>query len=132
MTSKYKIVIAIVVVILALVAFSLFNPIKTSSTLGSTLAVQSRVATSSFQTATVNTARILFATSTSCSSRIISTQGTEIKLTFSDYSGQRPTGVNGHSQLASTTVAYDSELYGCDAVWVYPFGTNTLTLTETR
>lgn len=99
---------------------------------GTTGGVPSVVATSSFQSTTAGTARILFATSTKCSSRVISTQAGAIKLTFSDFSGQRPTGVNGHDQSASTTVAYPAENYGCDAVWVYPYGTNTLTVTETR
>lgn len=94
--------------------------------------VPSTVATSSFQSTTGGTARILFATSTQCVSRIISTQSGAIKLTFSDFTGQRPTGVNGHQQNASTTELYPSGDYGCNAVWVFPFESNTITVTETR
>ena len=93
--------------------------------------LQATIATSSFQGVVINTAELVFATS-SCSSRTITTGDTNVRLVFSDVLGQRPTGTNGHLQVASTTVTYDSGLYGCDAVWVYPYGTATLTLTEAR
>lgn len=73
----------------------------------------------------------LFATS-SCSSRIITTYVSPVMLTFSDYAGQVPTGTFGHLQAASTTVAYDSGLYGCGLVKAYSFAAQTITTTETR
>jgi len=121
-----KAIITILVGFLGLLGFNVVN------NLGSATGIQSTVATSSFQVVTAGTAQRLFATSTLCSARIITTQAGAIKLTFSDFLGQRPTGINGHIQTASTTVEYDSKIYGCNAVWVYPYGTDTLTLTETR
>ena len=88
-----------------------------------------KIATSTFVASTADTVQLLFATSTNCTSRVIGTQS-EIKLTFSDSIGQRPTGANGHIQVASTTVVYDSGLYGCDAIYVYPYGTDTISISE--
>lgn len=89
------------------------------------------VATSSFQAVTAATAELLFATS-SCSTRVISTNGGEARLTFSDYKGDRPTSVNGVLQAASTTVTYEAEVYGCNALWVYPYATGVLNILETQ
>lgn len=121
-----KTIIGLIVGFLALLGYNV------SSNLGASTNVTATVATSSFQTVTAGTAQRLFATSTLCSTRIITTQGSAIKLTFSDFLGQRPTGINGHIQTASTTVVYDSEHFGCNSYWVYPYGTDTLTITETR
>ncbi len=77
------------------------------------------------------TASTIFATST-CTARIISTQASPIMLTFGDNQGATPTGGYGNWQAASTTVAYDSGLYGCGAVKAYSYTASTLTLTETR
>ena len=80
--------------------------------------------------ATVGTTAIsVFATS-SCSARIITTYASPVMLTFSDYSGQTPTGTFGHLQAASTTVVYDSGQYGCGLVKVYSFTTQTITVSE--
>lgn len=90
----------------------------------------STVATSSFYAITSTQSR-LFATSTACASRIISTAGGGgILLTFAD--DDIPTSSYGHWQGASTTVAYDSGLYGCGAVRGYSSVSQTITLTETR
>lgn len=95
--------------------------------------VPATVATSTVsQTVTAGTAELLFATSSDCAARIIGTAGGAIRLTFSDTLGARPTALAGHVQAASTTVAYDSGLYGCHAIWVYPYVTEPLTTTETR
>jgi hypothetical protein len=88
------------------------------------------VATSSVS-AVSRTAISLFATS-SCSARIITTAADPIMLTFSDYAAQTPSATYGHFQGASTTVAYDSGLYGCGLVKAYSFNGQDITLTETR
>jgi len=77
------------------------------------------------------TASTLFATST-CNARIITTYADPVMLTFSDYAGQTPTATFGHLQSASTTVVYDSGQYGCGLVKAYSYGTQTITVTETR
>lgn len=89
------------------------------------------IATSSNPTVT-STAALVFATSSTCSARIVSTTNTGIMLTFGDNQGKRPTGAYGHWQAASTTVAYDSGLYGCDAVFVYSSASQAISVTETR
>lgn len=81
--------------------------------------------------AVTTTASTIFATST-CTSRVISTVASPIMLTFTDAEGKTPTGVFGHLQAASTTVAYDAEIYGCGAVKAYSFVTSTITVTENR
>lgn len=92
------------------------------------------VATTSAQAVTAVTAELLFATSTanSCLARVITTQGDGIKLTFSDYNNPTPSNTVGHFQAASTTVAYDASIYGCNAVKVYSYGTQTLFISENR
>lgn len=90
------------------------------------------VATSS-NPAVSTSASLLFATSSAtCAARIISTNGDAIRLYFSDAKGQRPTNALGHLQLASTTQVYDGGQYGCNAVYVYSYSAQTITVTETR
>ena len=78
-----------------------------------------------------STAAIVFATST-CSSRIITTASSTVMITWSDRTAQTPTASFGHYQAASTTVAYDSGLYGCDLVKIYSFGSQVITVSESR
>lgn len=56
----------------------------------------------------------LFATSSTCTTRVVTTLAQPVMISFD--SAFAPTGVRGHLQGASTTVAYDSGLYGC-GVW---------------
>jgi hypothetical protein len=93
--------------------------------------LQGTLATSSIMSV-ATTATQLFATST-CSARIISTAGKAIMLTFSDYANQSPLSTFGHIQPASTTVAYDSGLYGCGLVKAYSFDNATqVTVSDVR
>lgn len=101
-----------------------------ASRVGAVAPVSVSVATTSNPTVT-STAGTLFATTT-CSSRIITTSASAIMLTFSDYSGQTPTGSFGHLQAASTTSSYDSGTYGCGLFKVFSFATQLLTVSETR
>lgn len=81
----------------------------------------------------------IFAMNTSCKSRVISTDGTSaIRISFNNIPttgnvGSTTLGASvGTIQLASTTVAYDSEIYGC-ATWnAWGYASTTLTLTETQ
>lgn len=97
------------------------------SGLSSTVATSSEIAVST-------TAITVFATSTlnTCASRIISTNGDGIMMTFTDKNGDSPTAVHGHYQAASTTIAYDAGLYGCGAWKIYGIGAGRITVTETR
>jgi hypothetical protein len=117
----------------AILVISLFFGGTTNVNASAPSGLPATVATSS--AALVNTtASMLFATSTAgqCSARIVTTYASPIMLTFSDYIGQSPTGQFGHLQGASTTVAYDSGLYGCGLVKAYSFVSQTITISESR
>lgn len=77
------------------------------------------------------TAGPVIATST-CSARIISTQGVSIMLTFSDFQGDTPTASLGIGQAASTTVAYDSGQYGCGLVKAWADAATSITVIDSR
>lgn len=89
------------------------------------------IATTSNITVGTSVTAAAIATS-SCQARIISTSASPVMLTFSDYAAQTPTGSFGHLQGASTTVAYDSGLYGCGAVKIYSFTTQLITVSDVR
>lgn len=93
---------------------------------------QSRVATSSMLALTTNTATRIFATSTNCMGRIVSTNGTAVSLSFSEFKTDVPTGSSGVYQAGSTTVAYDSSIYGCNAINAYSYATNPIYVMEVR
>lgn len=82
--------------------------------------------TSSQITLSNNIAYTLFATSTpGCISRVITTrQGQFITIKFGDYAGTVSDN-SGHSQLSSTTVAYDSAIYGCGLWTATALGTTS-------
>jgi hypothetical protein len=74
-----------------------------------------------------------------CAARIISTGGRDISLTFSGTSSSTATSTlsltlaSGHIQLASTTVTYPVETYGCGYIGLRGYGaTSTIIITETR
>ena len=124
----------IVGIILGIVAicFVIYGSVGVNkSKLGSASSgLPSSIATSSNPTVGT-TAVLLFATST-CASRVITTVASPVMLTFSDNQGKVPTGVYGHLQGASTTVAYDSGLYGCDAVRAFGFVSSAISVSESR
>lgn len=75
------------------------------------------IASSSVRTVGTSTPVTLFATSTPCLSRVISTRGQAISLSFDwKLSSTSLSETIGHIQAASTTEYYDSGLYGCSVV----------------
>lgn len=100
------------VLVCALVAYIL--GIRENVSFGSAPSgLQATVASTTAETVLAASAVTIAATS-SCSSRVVSTGAQAIVMTFSDYAGQSPTLAGfGFYQPASTTVAYDSGLYGC-------------------
>jgi hypothetical protein len=96
------------------------------------IGVTVNVASSTSQIIPARTARVLFATSTPCTTRIITSRASPLMLTFSNYNNASPTGVFGHYQAASTTVAYEAGVYGCGLVKVYADVADTITVTETQ
>ena len=130
-SNKWSIVVILGVI--ALTAFLIFqNAQRVDGAAFTGLAASVSSSTPNYSLAAgVNT---LFASSTGCTARIISTQGGTggVMLTFSDYIGQSPTGISGHYQAASTTEVYDSGLYGCGKVRAWSFTTGIIGLTETQ
>lgn len=87
---------------------------------------------SSTQRNVSGTASMLMATTSNCAARVVTTASSSVMLTFSDHFGQTPSAILGHWQAASTTVAYDAGIYGCDRFSVYSFAPQLITITETR
>lgn len=87
------------------------------------------VGTSTQFTLLAGTAGTLVATS-SCSSRVVSTQNSGILLTFDDR--YIPTLGVGFWQGASTSVAYDSGLYGCGQMKAISAGAQVITVMDVR
>lgn len=72
----------------------------------------------------------------SCKARVVSTTGlSAVMLVFgdpgnNDLSSTTLSGAVGHWQGASTTVAYDSGIYGCGRWSAYSYATQTITVSE--
>lgn len=73
----------------------------------------------------------LFATST-CVTRIITTGTKNIRLKFFDFATPVLSSTVGHLQTASTTVSYDSGIYGCGLVTGLSTDADTVTVSEIR
>lgn len=100
--------------------------------------LMSRVATTSTIAVgpNVNTVPTSLFGTTQCSSRVISTASENIYLSFASV-GSTTISVSGYPklgfvQLASTTVAYDSGIYGCGLVSARAVATATITIMETN
>jgi len=77
----------------------------------------------------------VFAKLPSCATRVISTKATAIMLTFDDrnptnISSSTLTNMVGFWQAASTTIAYDAELYGCGRWFGWSSASTTITTAE--
>lgn len=87
--------------------------------------------TTSFSLATPGVVRQITSTTTTCASRIVTTDnGGGIGLNFNDQPLRD--GFYGHWQAASTTVIYDGELYGCGVMRARSVASSTVTVTETQ
>ena len=72
-------------------------------------------------------------TQPTCKSRVISTTDSAIMVSFDDVTGFGSTtisGTAGHWQAGSTTVAYDSALYGCGLVSAFGYSSTTITVSS--
>ncbi len=117
----YVLFAAAVVAVLFLVSYSNYTAHASApSGLTAVIATTSQITVG----ATISGAPIL-ATST-CTARIVSTGPRAVSLTMSDKTGQVPSGIFGYYQAASTTVAYDSGLYGCGALRAFGAGADSV------
>ena len=137
--TKYILGIGLLAALVAL--FVLFDRVPTNAAAPSGLPAAIASSSRSVLVGTTSPTTIFSAT-TNCASRVISTLSQPILLTISTSSGGAlqniPTATNGIFQGASTTVAYDSGLYGCGEVSVYGYQfsvsvpSTTITILETR
>lgn len=129
MTSTDKFIAGIVLVLLIVAAIYIGNPVAHAS---APSGLPATVSTSSSAAIGAGTVTLLAATSSNCAARVVSTGGSAALMTFSDNQGLQPTGVYGVFQPASTTVAYDSGLYGCNAIRIFSYTAQPVSITETR
>lgn len=71
----------------------------------------------------------------SCGARVVSTKESAISITFADPSNgdiasTTLTSMVGFYQAASTTIAYDAELYGCGRWFGHSSASSTITVAE--
>ena len=135
-----KIVVAIFAV-LAICLFIFLNESKPASA-SAPLGLVATVATSSTRVVGPSTAYNAILgdymgtttneTLTPCDSRIISTTGGAIMISFGSLASTSLSGSQGSYQAPSTTVAYDSGLYGCGYWLFYAYASTTITISETR
>jgi hypothetical protein len=133
--ATYRTIIAAGILILlgAVVGVGLTGSDKLSSAPSGLPATQRIATTTVVGPQSVTT---IFANKASCASRVISTtDGTnqEILVIFGNPTNgdiATPTGIVGHAQAGSTTVAYDSGIYGCGAWEAYATASTTLLLSE--
>lgn len=76
----------------------------------------------------------LFATTTACTARLVTTTSQGVMITFSEKNAIVPTATIGHWQAASTSINYDAGVYGCDSWRVFGGGggNSNLTVAEFR
>jgi len=110
---KKEIILGIIAVIIA--GFVVFVSLKDTprSDASAPAGYATGFSTSSIATLVQDIPLTLFATSTDCTSRVITTIGFPITIKFGDHARWTLTSNTGHRQLASTTVEYDSGIYGC-------------------
>lgn len=79
----------------------------------------------------------IFAENTACKARVVTTSGlSAVMISFDDIpaagnvGSTTVSGTVGHWQAASTTVAYDAELYGCGTWNAYGYASSTITVSE--
>lgn len=87
-----------------------------------------RVYVNTTQVVGASSINTIFSAKNMCSTRVISTVGSPIRLSFD--SDLTPTINVGILQAASTTVTYQSDVYGCGIVRGFAEASTTITKTE--
>jgi len=121
----------IITISLLVVVFTFFSFYESKNVLSSAPSGGMALVASSTQKVTVGTEAptTIFNAKYSCTNRVITTYANPIMLTFATstdlISTVEPTATFGHLQSASTTMAYDSGLYGCGVWQVYGYTAST-------
>lgn len=141
MTYTHKItILAVVSAILLLAALLPFINVQKAEVVGSAeIGTISRLdfATTTTVGPEARPAVRIFSNDSDCDARVVTTRGdSAIMISFGepinvgDISSTTVLGATGHLQLASTTVVYDSGLYGCGQWHAYGFASTTITVSE--
>lgn len=131
MTYSFIRIASFVALVLAVFALVNFSAEMYRADAATPPGLKADIATSS-RVAVGTTVALLSATSTNCSARIVSTGGSAVRLGFTNKFGTTTNGTTGLEQAASTTVAYDASIYGCDSVTAYSYATAFINFYETR
>lgn len=128
--SIYALVLAV-----TLLAVALFFNQSTPAIGSGWLGFQSHIQSATSTTVGPDEIITLFADeeSATCHSRVITTTGSAIMISFDDVAGHGSTTISGeigHWQDASTTVAYDSGQYGCGLLSAYGYSSSTVTISS--
>ncbi len=140
MTKTINLILSLAVICGAMFLTMLFLTGKAfgsaPSGLYSTIATTSQVTVGPNKPNVASSTVPVFLNAPNCASRVITTYNSEIKLLFSNSmfssTTPNPSATFGHTQLASTTVVYDSGQYGCGYVNAYGFASTTITISEFR
>lgn len=129
MTRALPIALFVIALAVLLYALGILTP---RSFAGAPSGLPTTIATSSTPTVSGTvTVPVIATSSPRCTVRIISTTVADgIRISFTDKQGFVPSATQGMWQPASTTVAYDSGLYGCGAVRVYSGVSQVITVAE--
>lgn len=129
--------IALSIIVLAgVLLFKPFMPVLGEALSGTSAYLQYATTTSVGPNDSTDT---IFTANDTCKSRVVSTLGgSAIMLNFGEpsesvrnnVSSTTVSGIIGHWQAASTTVAYDGGLYGCGTWSIYSYATQTITISE--
>ena len=112
-STYYAIVLPIVLILFGIIGFAI---IQAENASGAAYPGQQAYLQTATTTILGPGTVTLFSATPYCNNRVVTTQGTEIKVLFGDATGLTATSVSatvGHLQAASTTVSYDAALYGC-------------------
>ena len=128
MTSKIFLsgILSVAVVALIALFYSTSQPAVGSGYIGWPVHLQTATTT----TVGPDTNVTLFADAADCKSRVVSTRGSAIVVSFGDTAGYGSTTMalsDGHLQAASTTVAYESGTYGCGRMTALGYSSTTIT-----
>ncbi len=127
MNTILKTTILSVGAIMVIALFASFMPQFAQATLPN---YHSRVASTATTTVGPQTDKVLFYERELCATRIITTYAQPVSISFFASSTFNVSPTEGHLQGASTTVAYDAELYGCGQVVAAAGASTTITIAE--
>ena len=133
MTKLQAILMGLTAILASLVVLLAVKQLPEPVLSGAPPGLSSSLSTSSSVAVGTSSVVTLFApaantTAQSCTARVISTVGQPIMLSFGSTT---PTATEGHMQTASTTVAYDSEIYGCGYIRAFGYAQNVTTPSST-